>query len=141
MDVDHIVSRHRGGAHAWGNVQLLCRTCNLSKGGTPQAVFLQKKVTLNWEYEIKAAAISQANEDIEGEWGYSLECGFFLNARDTDPHDFPSIGLLDLSKIIRVALTGVIWKHHGQVAEIRFSKRFADPADQQRVQIAINGYK
>jgi len=33
MDLDHIVSRVRGGQDEWRNFQLLCRKCNTSKGG------------------------------------------------------------------------------------------------------------
>ena len=32
LDLDHIKPKSKGGLHAWNNVQLLCRTCNVRKG-------------------------------------------------------------------------------------------------------------
>ena len=35
--LDHVVPKHRGGAHAWENLVTACRACNHRKGGrTPQ---------------------------------------------------------------------------------------------------------
>jgi 5-methylcytosine-specific restriction endonuclease McrA len=37
LTVDHVVPRHRGGAHDWGNLVSACPACNLKKGGrTPR---------------------------------------------------------------------------------------------------------
>ncbi len=37
LTLDHVVPRHRGGAHDWENVVAACRACNLKKAGrTPE---------------------------------------------------------------------------------------------------------
>lgn len=37
LTLDHVVPKHRGGAHAWENLVTACRACNHRKGGrTPQ---------------------------------------------------------------------------------------------------------
>ncbi len=37
LTVDHVVPRHRGGAHAWENLVSACPSCNRHKGGrTPE---------------------------------------------------------------------------------------------------------
>lgn len=33
LTIDHVIPRHRGGAHAWDNVVSACPTCNRRKGG------------------------------------------------------------------------------------------------------------
>ena len=33
LTLDHIVPRHRGGAHTWDNLVAACKTCNHRKGG------------------------------------------------------------------------------------------------------------
>ena len=39
MDIDHIIPLSRGGADKFYNLQLLCRTCNLKKGGKTNEEF------------------------------------------------------------------------------------------------------
>lgn len=37
LTLDHVLPRHRGGAHSWENLVSACRTCNHRKGGrTPE---------------------------------------------------------------------------------------------------------
>jgi 5-methylcytosine-specific restriction endonuclease McrA len=37
LTIDHVIPRHKGGEHAWGNLASACRACNRKKGGkTPQ---------------------------------------------------------------------------------------------------------
>jgi len=37
LTLDHVVPRHRGGAHSWENLVTACKTCNHRKGGrTPE---------------------------------------------------------------------------------------------------------
>ena len=37
LTLDHVMPKHRGGAHAWENLVTACRACNHHKGGrTPQ---------------------------------------------------------------------------------------------------------
>jgi len=33
LTVDHVLPRHRGGEHSWGNLVTACSACNLRKGG------------------------------------------------------------------------------------------------------------
>jgi 5-methylcytosine-specific restriction endonuclease McrA len=33
LTLDHVIPRHRGGAHTWENLVSACRTCNHRKGG------------------------------------------------------------------------------------------------------------
>jgi 5-methylcytosine-specific restriction endonuclease McrA len=33
LTIDHVIPRHRGGAHVWGNVVSACPSCNRRKGG------------------------------------------------------------------------------------------------------------
>ncbi|CAN5460603.1 MAG: HNH endonuclease [Chloroflexi bacterium] len=33
LTLDHVVPRHRGGAHSWDNLVAACKTCNHRKGG------------------------------------------------------------------------------------------------------------
>jgi 5-methylcytosine-specific restriction endonuclease McrA len=33
LTIDHLVPRHRGGEHSWGNLVAACPACNLRKGG------------------------------------------------------------------------------------------------------------
>jgi 5-methylcytosine-specific restriction endonuclease McrA len=33
LTLDHVVPRHRGGAHSWENLVAACKTCNHKKGG------------------------------------------------------------------------------------------------------------
>jgi 5-methylcytosine-specific restriction endonuclease McrA len=33
MTLDHVIPRHRGGAHTWDNLVTACKTCNHRKGG------------------------------------------------------------------------------------------------------------
>lgn len=40
--VDHIEPIHLGGKHEWGNLQLLCPTCNVRKWATPPEQYAQK---------------------------------------------------------------------------------------------------
>jgi len=42
LTLDHVVPRHRGGAHDWENVVAACRSCNHRKAGrTPQEAHMQ----------------------------------------------------------------------------------------------------
>lgn len=40
LSVDHILARSRGGTNALSNLQLLCRSCNSSKGAKPMDQWL-----------------------------------------------------------------------------------------------------
>jgi len=42
LTLDHVVPRHRGGAHTWENVVAACKACNHRKAGrTPQEAHMQ----------------------------------------------------------------------------------------------------
>ena len=45
LHIDHIISRKRGGTHDLENLQVLCRSCNLSKSSKEEGVFLAQTAT------------------------------------------------------------------------------------------------
>jgi 5-methylcytosine-specific restriction endonuclease McrA len=42
FDIDHIIPKAHGGGDYLENYQLLCRTCNTTKGARPMAFLLQR---------------------------------------------------------------------------------------------------
>ncbi len=45
LQIDHIISRKRGGTHDLENLQVLCRDCNLKKSSKDEGVFLAQTAT------------------------------------------------------------------------------------------------
>jgi 5-methylcytosine-specific restriction endonuclease McrA len=45
LHIDHIISRKRGGTHDLENLQVLCKSCNLSKSSKEEGVFLAQVAT------------------------------------------------------------------------------------------------
>jgi 5-methylcytosine-specific restriction endonuclease McrA len=45
LQIDHIISRKRGGTHDLENLQVLCRNCNLRKSSKEEGVFLAGRAT------------------------------------------------------------------------------------------------
>jgi 5-methylcytosine-specific restriction endonuclease McrA len=45
LQIDHIISRKRGGTHDLENLQVLCRDCNLRKSSKEEGVFLAGRAT------------------------------------------------------------------------------------------------
>lgn len=45
LQIDHIISRKRGGTHDLENLQVLCRNCNLRKSSKEEGVFLSTAAT------------------------------------------------------------------------------------------------
>ena len=137
MDVDHIVPLTRGGTHTWDNVQLLCRTCNASKRHTPLTFFLRRRTITDWERAIRSLAQGEPHDQIDGNWAYFLEIGFYLNAADTDPDGYPAISVLDLSELVGDALQGIIWKRRSEIVGTSIRKKFSDDINRQGVRISI----
>lgn len=73
LTIDHVVPRHRGGAHDWMNLVTACAACNLKKGGRtlPEA----RMSLLRKPQEPKASALYLYGAHLTGneEWMQFLE--------------------------------------------------------------------
>ncbi|MXV79690.1 MAG: HNH endonuclease [Chloroflexi bacterium] len=137
MDVDHIVPKQNGGLHTWDNVQLLCRTCNASKQAKPNIRFLQMKTIRDWHGTIRALAEEDPNDELDGQWAYSLGITFYLNEVEGDHPHYPAFRLSDLMTLAMEALEGVIWKRRAQVVRVSSAKAFASEHTAQGATIEI----